>query len=120
MFVSLLAVVVLFQLALFLGAPWGHLAMGGRFPGKFPTRMRVAALVQGLLLSLLGVIVLVRAGMAFPDYYETSKVAIWIVVLILSLSLVMNLLTPSKWERIIWAPVVAALVVCSLVIARSG
>ncbi|MSP57207.1 MAG: hypothetical protein EXR69_16670, partial [Myxococcales bacterium] len=45
------ALVVGFQVALALGAPWGELAMGGAFPGRFPPAMRVAAVVQGALLA---------------------------------------------------------------------
>lgn len=43
--------VILFQLGLALGAPWGACAMAGRYPGRFPPRIRVAALVQGLILA---------------------------------------------------------------------
>ena len=38
------AVFVFFQLA--LGAPWGEMAMGGKFSGHYPPQMRVATLVQ--------------------------------------------------------------------------
>jgi hypothetical protein len=116
-FVSLIAVVVLFQLALSAGAPWGATAMGGRFPGIFPTPMRIAALLQALILTLLGLIVPIHARLFLPDFYSISEVGIWVVVVVFSLSLIMNLATPSKWERIIWAPVVAILVVCALLVA---
>ena len=53
---------VLFQFALAAGAPWGHLAMGGRFPGKFPRNMRVATVIQAALLTFLAVVVLSRAA----------------------------------------------------------
>lgn len=33
---SALIVVAAFQLALALGAPWGEMAMGGKFTGRFP------------------------------------------------------------------------------------
>lgn len=116
-FVLLISVVVLFQLALSVGAPWGGIAMGGRFPGKFPVSMRIAAFVQALILSLLGLIVPVHAKLVFPEFYASSDIGIWIVVVVFSLSLVMNLVTPSKWERIIWAPVVAILLTCALIVA---
>ena len=91
--------------------------MGGRFPGKFPTRMRIAALVQALVLSFLGVVVLIRAKLLFPAFFTASETGIWVVVIVLGLSLIMNLATPSRWERIIWAPVVAILVISSLMVA---
>ena len=55
-------IAVAFQLALALGAPLGHVAMAGKYPGKFPPPMRVAAVVQGSLLAGLAVIVLSHSG----------------------------------------------------------
>lgn len=110
---------VLFQIALASGAPWGHLAMGGRFPGRFPLKMRIAALVQTALLALLALIVLTRADLLLPDVHALSGSAIWAVVVIMAISLAMNLATPSQWERRIWAPVVAVLLICSILVALS-
>ena len=118
-FAGLIVVVILFQVALSLGAPWGHLAMGGRFPGKFPLRMRIAALGQAWLLVVLALVVLVRGHVILSSLYAASVIGIWVVVIILSLSLIMNLITPSRWERIIWAPVVIVLASCSLFVALS-
>ena len=110
-------VVVLFQIVMAIGAPWGHLAMGGRYPGKYPIKIRLAALVQAVLLALLAVIVLIRARIILPDFFEATDIGIWIVVFIYAISLVMNLITPSKWEKILWVPVALILTVGSLVIA---
>lgn len=62
--------VVCFQLALALGAPWGSYAMGGAFPGRFPIRMRITAVVQAALLALTVPIVLSRAGLVLPAWSE--------------------------------------------------
>jgi hypothetical protein len=113
----LITVVVLFQLALAAGMPWGHLAMGGRYPGVFPPAMRIAALVQIGVLALLVLIVLTRAQMIFPAWYAVSEKAIWVVVAVSAISLVLNVMTPSKWERILWSPVALLMTVCSIVIA---
>jgi hypothetical protein len=105
------------QVVMAIGAPWGHLAMGGRYPGKYPIRIRVAALVQAVLLALLAVIVLIRARIILPDFFEATDIGIWVVVAIYGISLVMNLITASKWEKILWVPVALILTVGSLVIA---
>ena len=118
-FALLIFVVVLFQLALMLGAPWGNVAMGGRFPGKFPPVMRIAALIQGLVLGVIGFIVLIRGQVLNSNLYEITEIAIWVVVALMGFSLVMNLVTPSRWERIIWAPVLVVLFTCSVVVALS-
>ena len=118
-FALLIFVVVLFQLALMLGAPWGNVAMGGRFPGKFPPVMRIASLIQGLVLGVIGFIVLIRGQVLNSNLYEITEIAIWVVVALMGFSLVMNLVTTSRWERIIWAPVVVVLFTCSVVVALS-
>lgn len=113
----LIAVVVLFQLALVAGMPWGHLAMGGKFPGVFPPAMRIAALVQIGILASLALIVLTKAQMIFSAWYTVSEKAIWVVVAVSVMTLVLNVITPSKWERILWSPVALLMTICSLVIA---
>lgn len=113
------AVIVIFQLALALGAPWGEMAMGGKFPGRFPPKMRVAAIVQIVLLQLVAIIVLVRAELLFGEYYEISRSAVWFVVALFVVSSIMNIITPSKKERMMWAPIAIILLICSLIVARS-
>ncbi len=54
--------IVVFQIALAIGAPWGEYAMGGAYPGQFPPALRVAALVQVVLLLFFAGVVFVRAG----------------------------------------------------------
>jgi hypothetical protein len=111
------AVVVVFQFALALGAPWGAYAMGGAYPGQFPPAMRVAAFIQvGILLGFAG-IVLARAGIALRAWERVSRWMVWVVVAFAALSLVLNLITPSAGERMLWAPVALMLLVCSLVVA---
>ena len=112
-------IVVLFQLALAAGMPWGHLAMGGRYPGKFPNNLRVGAVIQGALLAFLAMIVLSHAGIAFPGLSNLSNSLIWVAVAVSGLSLITNLITPSKWERILWAPVALIMTISSLITALS-
>lgn len=91
--------------------------MGGRFPCKFPPAMRVAALLQAMVLALLAVVVTIKARLALADFYNASETAIWIVFAISGISLIMNLITPSKWERILWAPVALVMTISSLIVA---
>ena len=119
LFAFLSLIVFLFQIALASGAPWGHLAMGGRYPGKFPPNMRVGAIIQGTLIAFLGVVVLSRAGVAFPELSNLSNILIWVAVAISGVSLVLNLITQSKRERVLWAPVGFLMTVSSVVVALS-
>jgi hypothetical protein len=114
-----LLIVILFQVALALGLPWGKLSMGGKYPGRYPPHMRIVCLAMIALLSLWGAIVFVRAGMLFPAWYDVSVSAIWAVVALNGAGVLMNLITPSKWERIVWAPVTLVFLVCSIVVATA-
>ena len=118
-FTAVTLIVVLFQLALAAGAPWGEAAMGGKFPGTLPTAMRVAAVVQMVVLLLLAATVLARAGLAWPRWFNASLKGIWFVVAFTAVGTLLNLITRSKWERRIWAPAVAVMLACSLAVALS-
>lgn len=109
--------VVGFQLALALGAPWGAYAMGGAFPGTYPVRMRVAAVVQAVILALVAVAVLSLAGLLPAPWGATPTWVAWVISAVLGVGLVLNLITPSAVERRIWAPVVAVMLACSVVVA---
>lgn len=112
-------IVVFFQLALASGAPWGNIAMGGKFPGKFPPQMRFVAIIQIFILVFIALIVLTRAKILFASFYSFSETAIWGVVAFSLLGAIFNIITPSKWERIIWAPVTIILLLCSFVVAQN-
>ena len=104
---------IAFQLALAAGAPWGAYAMGGAFPGQFPPAMRIAALVQAVLLLALAVVVLARAGVILPGWSRVSRWLIWFVVAFAAVGLVLNLITPSAGERAIWVPIAILLLISS-------
>ena len=112
--------VIVFQIALALGAPWGAYAMAGRSPGRFPARLRVAALVQAGLIGVAVLIVLVRAGLAVPAWSDAAVWLIWLVVGFSAISLLLNAISPSAGERRIWTPVAAVMLATSLVVALSA
>jgi hypothetical protein len=111
--------VIAFQIALAAGAPLGAYAMGGVYSGQFPPELRVAAVVQAVILALLALVVLSRAGLALPKLSKASRWLIWFVVAFSALSLFLNLITPSAIERMIWSPVALIMFVCSIIVAIS-
>lgn len=119
-FLGLCAIAALFQLALALGAPWGEYTMGGRFPGRLPPKMRVAALIQIIILLVLATIVLIRSGLALSQFYLIGKTGIWVVVAFFVLGSIVNVFTPSKGERAVWAPVNILLLATSIIVALSS
>ena len=109
--------VVAFQIGLALGAPWGAYAMGGAFPGRFPPRLRVAAVVQAIVLIALAVVVLAFAGLMLPGLVQAAPWLIWLAVAFSAIAAVLNTITRSVSERRLWAPVTYVMLVCSLVVA---
>lgn len=110
-------IVIAFQIALAAGAPWGAYTMGGAYPGQFPPQLRVAAIVQALILAFWALAVLARAGIALPKWSRTSRWLIWGVVAFSTLSLILNTITPSAGERAIWAPVALVMLISSVIVA---
>lgn len=120
LFTALSGFAMLFQLGLALGMPWGAYAMGGKFPGRLPPAMRVAAFVQLLFLAAMTGIVLSRAGLALKAWQGISATAIWAVVGFMALSSLMNLITPSLPERRLWAPVAIGMCLSAFVLGLTG
>lgn len=118
-FLILSTMAILFQLALALGAPWGEYAMGGKFPGKLPFKMRIIAIFQAFVILIFAIIVLIRSGIVLNHFYYIGRVAIWIVVGYFVLGSILNLMTTSKGERLIWGPVTIIMLITSFVVAIS-
>ena len=116
--VSLLAIITIFQIALIAGAPWGEFAFGGRNKGTLPRNLRVGSAISCFLYLGIGGHFLAQIGV-FPQLLESNlnTLANWSNVGIFSLALVMNTITPSKKERLLWAPVTLVLLASSVIIA---
>jgi hypothetical protein len=116
-FAATIAVVVAFQLALALGAPWGAYAMGGTVAGRFPPPLRVLAVMQAVVLGGLAVIVLGRVGVGVTG---VPGVLAWLPVGVSLLALLLNAASRSTGERRLWVPVAVVLLVSSLVVALTA
>ena len=119
MYALVTALVVGFQVALALGAPWGAYAMGGAFPGRIPGSMRAAAALQALVLAALAFVVLADAGLLDLAIIHDLPWLIWIPVAVSAVAVVLNASTRSRGERRLWLPVAIVLLVCSLGVAAS-
>jgi hypothetical protein len=79
--------------------------------------MRVAAVVQAVVLALVAVVVLSDARVALPGLSLALPWLIWLVVAFSAVGAVLNSITPSARERRIWAPVTIVMLVSSLIVA---
>ena len=100
----LLGVVILFQLALAAGAPWGAAAYGGRVAqvdGRLQSRYRVAS--AGTAVILTGALWLVLAAGAViqpaPLSQSSLGIGVWVLVGLFALNTVGNLAGRHPAER---------------------
>lgn len=112
--------VVAFQLALALGAPWGRFAMGGAFPGRFPPPMRVAAVIQAVLIGFIALAVLSAGGLVLPQVTVAFPWLVWVAVVVSAIALVLNAISRSAGERRLWVPVAVVLLASSLIVALTA
>lgn len=114
---TLLGVIAIFQLALAAGAPWGAASWGGRHPGKLPTGYRIGSAIAGLFFyPAVALMVLDAAGVIGDEAGSGGGAGLWVLTGLFGLSTVINLISPSKVERI-WAPVALVLTVCCATLA---
>ncbi len=116
LFCFLTGLVIIFQACLAAGLPWGAASMGGKYPGKYPPKMRKIALLNILILLAMASIVLIRAGIILPAFLPFASIAIWVLAAYFVAGTIMNIITPSKIERI-WAPVTFIQLVTCVIIA---
>jgi hypothetical protein len=116
--VALIGALVVFQLALALGAPFGAAAWGGQNPGVLPRNLRIASAVVGLVLyPIIAAVILAAAGLIGDEWLPVDPtVAMWILTGFFAVGTVVNAISRSPPERI-WAPVSAVLAICTAIIA---
>ena len=114
----LLSIVVIFQVALAAGAPWGRAAWGGQHQGVLPTRLRIASgAVAFVVYPIIIVAVLDAAGFLDLDLLPgNGATVIWTFVALFTFGALANLFSRSMLERL-WAPVSLAIAVCCVFIA---
>lgn len=111
-------VLIFFQAGLALGMPWGAASMGGKFPGKYPPKMRIVALVNIVILLAFLVIILAKAELYFNAIKPAANYLIWFCTAFFGIGTILNTITPSKIERV-WAPVALVQFICCLILALS-
>jgi len=113
------SVVIAFHIALLFGAPWGEFALAGKFPGRLPGRARIIVAFEIAVLVVMNMFVLIHSRLVPNDLQEITNIAIWGVVAITSVSVILNIITPSKPERMLWGPVTVMQLICCSVVALS-
>ena len=111
-----LALLAIFQLALFLSAPLGHFAWGGQHR-VLPAKLRIGSAVSILIYALIALIAWDRVG-AIDVFGDTfAQIAMWVIFAYFALGILMNAISRSKPERYTMVPVTIVLTVLSFFIA---
>lgn len=113
---------VAFQLAIALGAPFGRAAFGGYVEQPGP-ELRVASAIAVVVWSMAALIILKRVGYRVwaPLPTRALPAAVWVLVGLAVFAILPNAITESPLERAIWLPyclVQAALVITVAVASR--
>lgn len=117
---AVLALLVVFQLALALGAPWGRLAWGGQHAGVLPRGYRIGSAVTLLVYAAIGMVPLDLAGVIDVLPNGVALVLAWVIFAVFALSLVLNAISRSKLERAVMTPVASVLTVLAFLVALAG
>ncbi|WP_419254356.1 hypothetical protein ACN2C6_02710 [Caulobacter sp. ErkDOM-YI] len=110
-FAIVMGIVILFQAALILGAPWGHLTLGGQWSGALPLEIRLIPAVSIILLLAMVRIVLGASGL---QSQWGPRWLIWPVCAYMAVGIAVHIVTPSAAERMLWLPVLTILFGLSL------
>ncbi|MYM54528.1 hypothetical protein [Thalassovita mangrovi] len=94
--------VIVFQLLLIAGLPLGEYTQGGQNKGALPPRGRVMAALSILVLGFMALAILSAVGFAGGFWPRWTG---WVAVGLSALTSTLNWITPSRKERMFWAPI---------------
>jgi hypothetical protein len=118
----LLVAVAAVQVALALGAPFGHISWGGKEHGRLPDKLRIGSGVAAVVLLLAALIVLAQGGLVgwspIPESWLTT--ATWILAGFMVLNTFGNLSSESRFEKMVFGPTTTILVVLLVIVALTG
>ncbi len=117
-----IAAVMIFQIAVVAGAPYGAYTQRGRNPGVLPLGGRIVAAVSFLLLGVMAAALLARAGLGpLADADPAIVQPLWWGSLAVAiLSAVANLRSPSADERRMFGPLSVLIVLAFVLSAGSA
>lgn len=111
--------ILLFQIALALGAPLGHFAWGGQHK-VLPKTLRMGSASSIVILAVFAAFILSKASLWELIPNETVvNMGLWIMFAYFVVGILMNSISRSKPERYTMTPASLVLAVCVFIIASS-
>lgn len=109
--------IAVFQLALAAGKPWGQFSWGGKHAGVLPRGFRIGSIFSFVVLCLFAAVNLQTAAIINPVFPAGMHTVMqWIVTVYACLGTLMNAISRSRGERLLWTPVAALLFALNLLI----
>lgn len=104
---GILYAVILFQLALVAGAPWGEYTQGGQDTGTLSIGGRIIAMFSAGVLFMMGsaLLALIRKGPFKDMRREIIHKFAFITVAYSGIGVIMNFASKSDGERMVWGPI---------------
>ncbi|MEU0479161.1 hypothetical protein ABZ260_08270 [Streptosporangium sp. NPDC006013] len=115
----LLAVLAALQIALAAGAPLGRFVWGGQHD-VLPRNLRIGSVVAVLIYAVFALFLLSKAGLVSIIGEPLLTIGMWVIVVYLALGSVLNLLSRSKFERLVMTPTALLLGVVFLVVTLTA
>lgn len=114
---AILALLIVFQIALICGAPFGKFAWGGSHR-VLPKKLRLASISSIVLYIIFAVTALSKSGIApIIPQSTTLDIITWIFAVYFTIGIVLNAVSRSRSERAVMTPVVTILAACFIIIA---
>jgi hypothetical protein len=115
----LIGIVIILQLLIAAGVVPVNMAWGGQFD-ELTAPLRFASLAAIVILALFAYLIRRRAGLAGQWPPSTAiRVLSWIVTAYFALNLLMNMLSPSLVEKLLFGSITLLLVSCCLIVSLS-
>lgn len=102
---------VIFQLLLVIGLPFGKMAWGGR-NAKLSKKLRIFSFISSLILVYASLILLEKAGLVKIIVNNmVINISVWIYVFVFGLSTLGNITSKSRHEKMVMTPIAIYLLV---------
>ena len=102
--------IAIFQVLLVTGKPWGEYAWGGQHRGVLPRPLRFGSAFSAVVLLGFALINLQSAGITMITMPGIVVLRLqWAISVYAGLGTVMNAISRSRRERLLWTPVCAVL-----------
>lgn len=119
LFLIVISLLILFQIALICGAPFGHFAWGGQ-DKVLPAKKRIGSAISIVIYLTMAAFVLSKAGVLTLVTNDTVlNAGLWVIFGYMVLGIAMNAVTRSKPERALMTPVAVILAVGVGIVAWS-